>query len=175
MPGTTLGMYRKKTALESRIMSEHTTATPNTAPARSESENYRQVSIERIDRLHYRAHGANGATLDFGVGPRLLTPIELLLAAVAGCASVDVDAATSRRATAEVFEVLASALKQNEDGAVRLGDVQVDFDVRFGTDENGQKAQKMVDRLIRLSAEKDCTVSRTVEHATNVSFSNLNP
>ena len=52
---------------------------------RRELDNYRQTRIERIDRLHYRAHGANGATLDFGVGEGLLTPVELLLAAIAGC------------------------------------------------------------------------------------------
>ena len=77
------------------------------------------------------------------------------------------------RSTPEVFEVLASALKQTEDGAVRLDDVEVDFDVRFPEDEQGAKAQKMVDRLIQLSEQKDCTVSRTVEHPTNVSFHNL--
>lgn len=137
---------------------------------RRELDNYRQTKIERIDRLRY---GANGATLDFGVGEGLLTPVELLLAAIAGCSSVDVDAGTSRRSTPEVFEVLASALKQTEDGAVRLDDVEVDFDVRFPADEQGAKAQKMVDRLIQLSEQKDCTVSRTVEHPTNVSFHNL--
>ena len=115
---------------------------------RRELDNYRQTKIERIDRLRYRAYGANGATLDFGVGEGLLTPVELLLAAIAGCSSVDVDAGTSRRSTPEVFEVLASALKQTEDGAVRLDDIEVDFDVRFPEDEQGVKAQKMVDRLI---------------------------
>jgi osmC family protein len=30
-----------------------------------------------------------------------------------------------------------------------------------------------VDRLIQLSEQKDCTVSRTVEHPTKVSFHNL--
>ena len=140
---------------------------------RRELDNYRQTKIERIDRLRYRAYGANGATLDFGVGEGLLTPVELLLAAIAGCSSVDVDAGTSRRSTPEVFEVLASALKQTEDGAVRLDDVEVDFDVRFPEDGQGAKAQKMVDRLIQLSEQKDCTVSRTVEHPTKVSFHNL--
>ena len=139
---------------------------------RRELDNYRQTKIERIDSLRYRAYGANGATLDFGVGEGLLTPVELL-AAIADCSSVDVDAGTSRRSTPEVFEVLASALKQTEDGAVRLDDVEVDFDVRFPADEQGAKAQKMVDRLIQLSEQKDCTVSRTVEHPTNVSFHNL--
>ena len=132
---------------------------------RRELDNYRQTKIERIDRLRYRAYGANGEGL--------LTPVELLLAAIAGCSSVDVDAGTSRRSTPEVFEVLASALRLNEDGAVRLDDVEVDFDVRFPEDEQGAKAQKMVDRLIQLSEQKDCTVSRTVEHPTNVSFHNL--
>lgn len=141
---------------------------------RRELENYRQTRIERIDRLHYRAHGANGTTLDFGVGEGLLTPVELLLAAIAGCSSVDVDAGTSRRSTPKVFEVLVSALKLTEDGAVRLDEVQVDFDVRFPADEQGAKAQKMVDRLIQLSEQKDCTVSRTVEHPTEVTFYNLN-
>ena len=140
---------------------------------RRELDNYRQTKIERIDRLRYRAYGANGATLEFGVGEGLLTPVELLLAAIAGCSSVDVDAGTSRRSTPEVFEVLASALKQTEDGAVRLDDVEVDFDVRFPADEQGAKAQKMVDRLIQLSEQKDCTVSRTVAHPTNVSFHNM--
>ena len=46
---------------------------------RRELDNYRQTKIERIDRLRYRAYGANGATLDFGVGEGLLTPVELLL------------------------------------------------------------------------------------------------
>ena len=95
------------------------------------------------------------------MGEGLLTPVELLLAAIAGCSSVDVDAGTSRRSTPDVFEVLASALKQTEDGAVRLDDVEVDFDVRFPEDEQGAKAQKMVDRLIQLSEQKYCTVSRT--------------
>ena len=35
---------------------------------RRELDNYRQTKIERIDRLRYRAYGANGATLDFGCG-----------------------------------------------------------------------------------------------------------
>ena len=89
----------------------------NKAPAektivRRESEDYREVRVERVDRLRYRAHGANGATLDFGVGDGLLTPVELLLAAIAGCSSVDVDAVTTRREIPQVFEVLASALKK---------------------------------------------------------------
>ncbi len=139
---------------------------------RRELDNYRQTKIERIDRLRYRAYGANGATLDFGVGeyadPRRAAARRdcRLLLRGRGCGHLP-------PLHPEVFEVLASALKQTEDGAVRLDDVEVDFDVRFPEDEQGAKAQKMVDRLIQLSEQKDCTVSRTVEHPTNVSFHNL--
>lgn len=36
--------------------------------ARTEDPNYRAVPVERIGKKHYRATGANGATLDFGQG-----------------------------------------------------------------------------------------------------------
>ena len=140
---------------------------------RRELDNYRQTKIERIDRLRYRAYGANGATLDFGVGEGLLTPVELLLAALPGRPPGGGDAPPPRRPPPGVFGVLAWALKKTEGGGVRLDDVGGDFDVRFPADEQGAKAQKMVDRLIQLSEQKDCTVSRTVEHPTNVSFHNL--
>ena len=154
-------------------MAEQNNSVQNNAVQTAEEQKKVYSRQQERRELDYRAYGANGATLDFGVGEGLLTPVELLLAAIAGCSSVDVDAGTSRRSTPEVFEVLASALKQTEDGAVRLDDVEVDFDVRFPEDEQGAKAQKMVDRLIQLSEQKDCTVSRTVEHPTKVSFHNL--
>lgn len=145
-----------------------------TETSRTENPDYRAVTVERVGRKHYRATGANGSTLDFGQGEGLLTPVELLLAAVAGCSAVDVDVVTSRKAEPETFEVLSSAIKQNEDGAVRLDDVEVSFNVTFPGTADGAKAQAMVDRLIKLSAEKDCTVSRTVEHETRVTFINEN-
>lgn len=141
---------------------------------RTDDPSYREVKVERIASKHYRATGANGASLDFGQGEGLLTPVELLLAAVAGCSSVDVDVVTSRRAEPQVFEVLSSAIRKNEDGAVRLDDLEVSFNIRFPDTADGAKAEAMVDRLIALSAEKDCTVSRTVEHKTTVTFINEN-
>lgn len=140
---------------------------------RTENPDLRSVSVERISEMHYRATGANGATLDFGRGEGLLTPVELLLAAIAGCSSVDLDVVTSRKSEPENFTVESSGIRvKNEDGAVRLDDIQVSFNVTFPATEEGAKAEKMIDRLIKLSAEKDCTVSRTVEHETKVEFIN---
>lgn len=141
---------------------------------RSEDPNLRSVSIERVGLKHYRATGVNGATLDFGQGEGMLSPIELLLAAIAGCSSVDIDVVTSRKSEPENFTVTSSGIRQNEDGAVRLDDIQVNFNVTFPDTEYGDKAACMVDRLIKLSHDKDCTVSRTVEHETKVEFINDN-
>ena len=99
-----------------------------------------------------------------------MSPVELLLAAVAGCSAVDVDVVTSRRAEPELFDVHVDGTRINEDGASRLSDVDVEFSLRFSDTEAGRQAQSMIERLVRISHEKDCTVSRTVENPTTVTF-----
>lgn len=128
------------------------------------------VDVTRVDTGHYRATNAAGASLEFGSGEGLLSPVELLLAAVAGCSAVDVDVVTSRRTEPEVFDIQVEGTRVDEDGASRLSDVDVEFSLRFPDTDAGRQAQSMVERLVRISQEKDCTVSRTVENPTNVTF-----
>ena len=126
------------------------------------------VELTRVAENHYRAVGANGAAVEFGRGEGLLTPVELLLAAIAGCSAIDVDTVTTRRTEPRRFEATASGRKIEEDGASRLTDIGIDFDLAFPDDEAGRTAAGMVERLVRLSHDKHCTVSRTVEHPTAV-------
>ncbi len=128
------------------------------------------VDVERVGLTHYRAANPQGASVDFGSGEGLMTPVELLLAAIAGCSAVDVDVVTSRRSEPQAFDVHVEGDRINEDGASRLSDVRVSFNVSFPDDEAGRKAQSMVERLVEISKTKDCTVSRTVEHEANVDF-----
>ena len=123
------------------------------------------VDLTRLDTAVYRATNSAGASIEFGSGEGLLSPVELLLAAVAGCSAVDVDVVTSRRAEPESFDV-------HVDGASRLSEVRVGFDLSFPGTPEGNQARELVDNLIRISHEKDCTVSRTVENPTLVEFSN---
>jgi len=85
---------------------------------------------------------------------------------------VDVYVVTSRRAEPEAFDVHAEGDHLNEDGASRLSEVRVGFDLSFPETPEDNQARKLVDNLIRISHEKDCTVSRTVENPTRVTFSN---
>lgn len=120
---------------------------------------------------HYRVRNAAGVEFDFGRGEGLLSPVELLLAAVAGCSSIDVDTVASRRTEFSDFRVTAEGRKVEEDGASRLADLRLRFGLSFPDDEAGRQAAGMVDRLVQLSHDKHCTVSRTVEHGEPIEFS----
>ena len=119
------------------------------------SEDIRSIELTRIAENHYRATAPSGASIEFGRGEGLMTPVELLLAAVAGCSSIAVDTVTSRHTEPTKF----------------VDNVHLDFDLACPDDEEGKKADARVERLVGLSHDKYCTVSRTVEHPTKVDFS----
>jgi uncharacterized OsmC-like protein len=130
----------------------------------------RSVELSRTATGHYIVRNAAGAELAFGQGEGLLSPVELLLAAIAGCSAIDVDTATSRSAEPSEFRVEATGRKiVEENGANRLEDLQLSFHLSFPDDAGGRKAAGMVERLVALSHDKYCTVSRTVEHGSAVS------
>lgn len=134
------------------------------------SDETRSIDLTRIAENHYRATAPNGASIEFGRGEGLMTPVELLLAAVAGCSSIDVDTVTSRRTEPTRFDVRASGDKVVEDGANRLESVHLDFDLAFPDNEAGRRADSQIEKLVSLSHDKYCTVSRTVELPTRVDF-----
>jgi putative redox protein len=121
----------------------------------------RSVELIRTATARYTARNAAGAEIEFGHG-------EDLLAAIAGCSSIDVDTVTARSSEPTEFRVAASGHKVVEDGANRVDGLHLSFNVAFPDTEEGRKAAGMVDRLVNLSHEKYCTVSRTVERGTPV-------
>lgn len=128
----------------------------------------RSVELTRTATARYRVRNAAGAEIEFGQGEGLLSPVELLLAAIAGCSSIDVDTVTARSAEPTLFQVAATGRKVVEDGANRVDDLHLSFNVAFPDTAAGQKAAGLVERLVELSHEKYCTVSRTVERGTAV-------
>jgi putative redox protein len=132
-------------------------------------DTHRQVSIERIANSKYTVTNVRGGHMTIGTGSTAdtdFTPVELLLAAIAGCTAVDVDIVTSRRAEPESFEVTAEAEKIRDDKGNRLTDINVTFRVRFPDGEDGDKARAVLPDIVKKSHERLCTVSRTVELGT---------
>lgn len=125
------------------------------------------VHVVRTGQGRYLAMNRNGIEIELGQGHDVFSPVELLLAALAGCAAVDVDTATSRRAEPEVFKVGVMADKSTE-GGNHLENVEVNFSMRFPDTEEGREAKEMVDRVLKLSQEKLCMVSRSLENPTPV-------
>jgi uncharacterized OsmC-like protein len=118
----------------------------------------------------YEATNAAGVSMTFGQGEGLMSPVELLLAAIAGCSSIDVDAMTSRRVQPERFDVTATADKAVIDGGSILDNIAVEWDLLFPAGEDGDKARARVGAALKSSHEKTCTVSRTVEAGVPIEF-----
>lgn len=134
------------------------------------SSSPRTVTLTRESERVYVATNAEGAQLRFGRGEGLLSPVELLLAAIAGCSSIDVDAVTTRRAEPERFDVTATADYVTEDGANILENIQVLFDLAFPEGSEGDAARARVGAALRASHDRHCTVSRTVEAGVPVAL-----
>lgn len=125
------------------------------------------VHLARTAQGRYLAMNRNGVEIELGHGHDLFSPVELLLAALAGCSAIDVDSATTRHAEPEVFKAGVQATKSS-DGGNHLEDVQLTFSMRFPDTQEGAEAKALVERVLQLSHDKLCTVSRSLELETPV-------
>lgn len=134
----------------------------------TDSTAVRRVDLTRTGFSRFLVENARGGSIEIGEGADAdFTPVELLLAAIAGCASIDVDYITSRRAEPESFTVVSTGIKSSE-GGNHLTDLHVTFSVRFPAGDAGDAARDRLPTAIRRSAESLCTVSRTVSLGTPV-------
>jgi len=131
------------------------------------TDSSRSVRIDRVSTGQYVVTNARGGTLP--VGGDDFTPVELLLAAIGTCTSIDTDTVTSRRAEPTRFTVTVSGDKvsDKEDGN-RMTNLSVTFDVQFPDGPAGDEARTLLPRTVKLSHDRLCTVSRTVELGTEV-------
>lgn len=131
----------------------------------------RQVQVERIGERRYRATNRRGGVVTLGSGDDPdFTPVELLLAAIAGCSAVDVDLITGKRVTPEVFAVLSEGRKVRDDDGNRLTDLTVTFEITFPEGPDGDRARMMLPRAIAQSRDRLCSVGRTVQLGTPVEY-----
>lgn len=130
---------------------------------------HRGVTVERLSAGRFRARNERDGLITFGTGDAAeFTPTELLLAAIGGCTSIDVDIVTSRRAEPESFQVLAEAEKVRDDSGNRLTDIAVTFRITFPATAQGDEARAVLPDIVQKSHDRLCTVGRTVELGTPI-------
>jgi len=134
-------------------------------------ESLRRVDLTRLSLGRFRATNAAGAVLELGEGDDVFSPVELLLAAIAGCSASDVDHITVKRAEPTLFEATVTGDKIRDEQGNRMTNLKLELRVTFPDDEGGDAAREVLPRAARQSHDRLCTVSRTVETATPIEVS----
>lgn len=144
--------------------------TPPTTPPVAQNA-LRRVDLTKMGAGRYKATNARGGVLPVGSGDDPdFTPVELLLAALAGCSAIDVDLITGKRAEATGFHVVAEGAKVRDDDGNHLVDLRLTFEVRFPDGEDGDRAREALPRSIAQSRDRLCTVGRTVQLGAPIEY-----
>lgn len=126
-------------------------------------DTYRFIEMTRIGDARYLATNRRGGVLPIGEGEDPdFTPVELLLAAIAGCSAIDVEYITRKRAVSESFSVRSEGDKVRDEDGNHLVNLRVIMDVTFPEGEAGDAARAVLPNAISKSRDRICTVSRTV-------------
>jgi len=130
----------------------------------------RSVQLDRVGVGRFEVHNVRGGSITIGQGEGTeFTPVELLLAAIGGCTGIDVDLMTSKRVQPNEFSVSVTGDKIRDDAGNRLTNLAVRFTVAFPEGEAGDAARERLPSAVRMSHDRICTVSRTVELSTPIS------
>lgn len=132
----------------------------------------RSVELTRIGPARFKATNARGGETFFGSGGEDpdFTPVELLLAAIAGCSALDVEAITHKRTTSTTFDVHAEGHKVRDGDGNHLTGIRVSFDIAFPAGPDGDAASDRLQSAIEMSRDRLCTVSRTVQLGEDVVY-----
>ena len=134
------------------------------------SDETRTIALTKIGDARFKATNARGGETFMGTGGEDpdFTPVEILLAAIAGCSALDVEAITKKRASSTGFEVTAQGDKVRDENGIHLTGLRVSFEVTFPDGPEGDAAREFLPRAIAMSRDRLCTVSRTVQLGADV-------
>jgi putative redox protein len=139
--------------------------------AMATDDSHRSVTVERVGAGTFAAVNERGGRIVVGAGAGVeFTPVELLMAAIAGCTAIDVDILTSRRAEPDSFEIAVDADKVRDEAGNHLANIEVTFRLAFPAGAGGDQARGILPEAVRRSHDQLCTVSKTVELATPVAI-----
>ena len=130
---------------------------------------HRSISMGRSGSGTYLVTNARGGTISIGSGESDdFTPVELLLTAIAGCTSLDVEAITSKRTEATRFDVRMTGDKIRDELGNRMTNLVLTLDVEFPDDEEGAVATERLPKALAQSHDRLCSVGRTVQIGTPI-------
>jgi putative redox protein len=143
-----------------------TEPTPDPTP-----DQHRSIELTKMGEGRFKATNRRGGVVSVGSGGDPdFTPVELLLAALAGCSAIDVDLITGKRAAATTFALTAGGDKVRDEDGNHLVNLQITFDVRFPDGEDGDRAREVLPRSIAQSRDRLCTVGRTVQLGVPIEY-----
>jgi putative redox protein len=127
-------------------------------------ETYRTVTLESTGDFTFAATNVRGGVLPIGSGESAdFTPVELLLAALAGCGAIDLEHLTGKRAPFASFAARTEGHKIRDEQGNHLVDLVVTFDVTFPEGEGGDRARDFLPRALEQIEGRLCSVGRTVQ------------
>ena len=135
-------------------------------------ETLRRMDLTQIGEGRYKAVNVRGGVLPIGMGDEDpdFTPVELLLAALAGCTAIDVGLITGKRAQPEEFGIHVEGHKIRDEGGSHLVDLSVTVAIRFPEGDAGDRARDVLPRAIRQTGDRLCTVGRTLQLGTSIEY-----
>ena len=141
-------------------------------PVASTPDSFRSVELTKIGANRFKATNARGGETYFGTGGEDpdFTPVEMLLAAIAGCSAIDVDLIAGKRATSDSFHVTASCDKVRDEQGQHLVNLSVTFAVTYPDGEAGDAARAVMPRALEQTRDRLCSVSRTVALGEPVAY-----
>jgi uncharacterized OsmC-like protein len=136
-----------------------------------DDDTLRWLDLTQIGEGRYKAVNRRGGVLPIGSGDDPdFTPVELLLAALAGCTAIDVGAITGKRAVPEAFDIHTEGHKIRDEGGSHLVDLKVTVSITFPDGEAGDRAREVLPRAVRQTADRLCTVGRTLQLGTEIAY-----
>ena len=146
-----------------------------TSPSGPPIDTLRSVELTRIGHARFKATNGRGGETFFGTGGEDpdFTPVELLLAAIAGCSALDVEAITHKRVSSTTYDVHAEGHKVRDEHGNHLVDLHVSFDVRFPDGPEGDAARARVPGAMERARDRWCPVARTVQLGAPVAYEQL--
>jgi putative redox protein len=134
-------------------------------------ETRRQLDLTQIGEGRYKAVNVRGGVLPIGSGQDPdFTPVELLLAALAACTAIDVGLITGKRAQPDSFDVHVDGHKVRDDDGSHLVDLTVTVAISFPAGEAGDAAREVLPRSIQQTADRLCTVGRTLQLGASIDY-----